>query len=315
MQLNNANGASPKGKQAEDIQQFVQVALPALVELVRKGTRFTPESIEHLRDSFKEVLNSTRETWKGLGQPEGFGDFVGGSHEDIFTPKVWTPDSSSQSCQLCLDKFTYSNRRHHCRTCGALCCDACSMKRLHIKGAGGGGSTPPPSSGSNKKEGSRVCDSCFNRYNFLCTQYHQNLARMKKEMLKREKEQEEANKAKLTGGKDSPVGKNGTRGAASATAQTSNTMNETMRALEERGQRLENTAERSEQLKEVDISLLIDYSYTFALTYVVSSLGCIGIPENDQTTASATATEKRYDLTQTLQCFISDTFSLIKFHV
>lgn len=256
--LKNTDTSSPKGMKqtVEDVQQFVQLLLPALVELVRKGTRFTPESIEHLRDSFKEVLNSTRETWKAMGEPEGFADFVRGSHEEVFTPKNWTPDSASQCCLLCLDKFTYSNRRHHCRTCGVLCCDLCSQKRLHIKSSGG--HSPPPSSGSNKaKEGSRVCDSCFNRYNFLCIQYHQNLARMKKEMLKREKEQEEANKLKLTGsgGKESPALK-GTRGATAATAQTSNTMNETMKALEERGQRLENTAEKSEQLKEVTLIAL-----------------------------------------------------------
>jgi hypothetical protein len=260
---NNAKAsdtASSKGikSTADDIQQFVQVALPALVELVRKGTRFTPESIEHLRDSFKEVLNSTRETWKNMCEPEGFADFVRGSHEDVFTPKGWTPDSASQCCLLCLDKFTYSNRRHHCRTCGTLCCDVCSMKRLNLKASSGssGAHSPPPSSGSNKKEGARVCDSCFNRYNFLCIQYHQNLARMKKEMLKREREQEEANKSKLTGGKESSVGRNGTGNAAAATAQTSDTMNDTMKALQERGQRLENTAERSEQLKEVSRFIL-----------------------------------------------------------
>jgi hypothetical protein len=156
---------------------------------------------------------------------------------------------------LCLDKFTFSsNRRHHCRTCGILCCDACSSKRLTIKGASPSSPVPP---GSNKKEKekekewSRICDGCFNRYNFLCTQYYQNLARMRKEKQKRDKELEESNKLILTGEKDSPALKNA-KNASASTAQTASAMNDTMKALEERGQRLENAAERSEQMREVN---------------------------------------------------------------
>ena len=32
----------------------------------------------------------------------------------------WAPNSSSQSCFLCSDKFNIINRKHHCRACGKL---------------------------------------------------------------------------------------------------------------------------------------------------------------------------------------------------
>lgn len=37
----------------DDVQEFIQVSLPVLMELVRKGARYTPESIVSLRPSFQ----------------------------------------------------------------------------------------------------------------------------------------------------------------------------------------------------------------------------------------------------------------------
>lgn len=49
--------ASPRSKSMketlDDVQEFVQVSLPVLMELVRKGGRYTPESIVSLRPSFQ----------------------------------------------------------------------------------------------------------------------------------------------------------------------------------------------------------------------------------------------------------------------
>lgn len=50
--------SSPKANQSmketlDDVQEFVQVSLPVLMELVRKGGRYTPESIISLRPSFQ----------------------------------------------------------------------------------------------------------------------------------------------------------------------------------------------------------------------------------------------------------------------
>ena len=42
----------------------------------------------------------------------------------------WTKDNESSICTICdVTRFTLFNRRHHCRQCGRLCCDACGPKR------------------------------------------------------------------------------------------------------------------------------------------------------------------------------------------
>ena len=44
----------------------------------------------------------------------------------------WNPDTSN--CELCLDRFTFWNRRHHCRICGRVVCATCSQNRLFVPG-------------------------------------------------------------------------------------------------------------------------------------------------------------------------------------
>ena len=39
---------------------------------------------------------------------------------------VWEDDKASSLCRVCSQKFTLTNRRHHCRKCGRLVCDSCS---------------------------------------------------------------------------------------------------------------------------------------------------------------------------------------------
>merc|ERR1719270_16801 len=44
---------------------------------------------------------------------------------------VWVPDSEAGTCMHCKKvQFTLVNRRHHCRKCGVVCCNACSSKRF-----------------------------------------------------------------------------------------------------------------------------------------------------------------------------------------
>jgi len=44
----------------------------------------------------------------------------------------WTPDEDAPGCQLCDRRWTLFNRRHHCRKCGRLVCNACSPMRQHV---------------------------------------------------------------------------------------------------------------------------------------------------------------------------------------
>ena len=46
---------------------------------------------------------------------------------------TWVPDNSSATCK-CGAYFTQTNRRHHCRNCGGLVCNLCSLNKLPAPG-------------------------------------------------------------------------------------------------------------------------------------------------------------------------------------
>jgi hypothetical protein len=46
----------------------------------------------------------------------------------------WVPDSFSSTCLLCERHFGLWTRRHHCRSCGTLCCASCSPARERCLG-------------------------------------------------------------------------------------------------------------------------------------------------------------------------------------
>jgi hypothetical protein len=56
----------------------------------------------------------------------------------------WHLDAEHPKCELCRTKFTFMRRRHHCRFCGRVVCDACSKNRCNSH---------------------RICDTCFNGKN------------------------------------------------------------------------------------------------------------------------------------------------------
>jgi hypothetical protein len=64
----------------------------------------------------------------------------------------WVPDEESLQCLICKEEFWLLNRRHHCRRCGTLCCDACSVNRMKLAAYYGCGDEPV-----------RVCSNCFGR--------------------------------------------------------------------------------------------------------------------------------------------------------
>ncbi|KDO19961.1 hypothetical protein SPRG_13066 [Saprolegnia parasitica CBS 223.65] len=60
---------------------------------------------------------------------------------------AWVPDSLADKCYQCQANFSLVLRRHHCRRCGNIFCDACSLSRMPLVSAGF--FTPV-----------RVCDKC-----------------------------------------------------------------------------------------------------------------------------------------------------------
>jgi hypothetical protein len=59
------------------------------------------------------------------------------------------PDKYRADCPHCDAPFTVSKRRHHCRLCGDIFCDACSSHRVEL-----------PLEGSEFEKPVRVCDFC-----------------------------------------------------------------------------------------------------------------------------------------------------------
>ena len=62
----------------------------------------------------------------------------------------WIRDDIAETCKSCHVKFTFSERRHHCRDCGSVFCNNCTrfeaeIPRLHI----------------NKPV--RVCHNCYSQ--------------------------------------------------------------------------------------------------------------------------------------------------------
>ncbi|XP_062435948.1 RUN and FYVE domain-containing protein 2 isoform X4 [Rhea pennata] len=63
----------------------------------------------------------------------------------VLQGQVWLKDKEATHCKLCEKEFSLSKRKHHCRNCGEIFCNACSDNELPLP------SSPKPV---------RVCDSC-----------------------------------------------------------------------------------------------------------------------------------------------------------
>uniref|UniRef100_A0A8C6L1H5 Zinc finger FYVE domain-containing protein 26 n=1 Tax=Nothobranchius furzeri TaxID=105023 RepID=A0A8C6L1H5_NOTFU len=62
--------------------------------------------------------------------------------------KDWVPDTQHDVCMVCRrERFTMFNRRHHCRRCGRLVCNACSERKMPVDEC--------------PEEEVRVCDQCY----------------------------------------------------------------------------------------------------------------------------------------------------------
>lgn len=45
---------------------------------------------------------------------------------------TWEPDDATDECHLCSRQFTLFTRRHHCRSCGRVCCAQCTRRRAFL---------------------------------------------------------------------------------------------------------------------------------------------------------------------------------------
>lgn len=69
-------------------------------------------------------------------------------------PFVWIPDNRINSCTICKNEFTYTNRKHHCRSCGKIFCSNCCYQYQSLP------SYLPKTRLGNKKGKQLVCHIC-----------------------------------------------------------------------------------------------------------------------------------------------------------
>ncbi|GMH95154.1 hypothetical protein TrST_g3262 [Triparma strigata] len=45
---------------------------------------------------------------------------------------IWVPDKFASTCMRCDSKFTLTNRKHHCRICGLVVCQSCTLTNIPL---------------------------------------------------------------------------------------------------------------------------------------------------------------------------------------
>ncbi|XP_058424603.1 FYVE, RhoGEF and PH domain-containing protein 6 isoform X2 [Diceros bicornis minor] len=70
---------------------------------------------------------------------------------------IWIPDTRATMCMICTSEFTLTWRRHHCRACGKIVCQACSSNKYGLDYL--------------KNQPARVCEHCFQELQKLAHQH------------------------------------------------------------------------------------------------------------------------------------------------
>ncbi|XP_006871874.1 PREDICTED: FYVE, RhoGEF and PH domain-containing protein 6 [Chrysochloris asiatica] len=70
---------------------------------------------------------------------------------------IWIPDTRATMCMICTSEFTLTWRRHHCRACGKIVCQACSSNKYGLDYL--------------KNQPARVCEHCFQELQKLDQQH------------------------------------------------------------------------------------------------------------------------------------------------
>lgn len=214
--------------------------LPAILDVVKCGGRVDLKSAaENRRDSINSALQMAQQVWSEKTGHENFFELVHDLVSRLHESK-WVKDSASDCCLLCVDRWTVTNRRHHCRVCGILVCHACSGKTLDI--------------GDSKS--SRVCDGCFNR---LCSvaidrsRERERKAREEAEAAAKAEEQlkelQVDEKQEVVSPTTTPRGRKLLFNPFSSNARQANAeMAEALENMEERGHKLEQLSEKTADL-------------------------------------------------------------------
>ncbi|NP_956634.1 pleckstrin homology domain-containing family F member 1 [Danio rerio] len=107
--------------QQEDLEDGMAMANQWLIRTPRKSFYVSAESPEEKIAWMGHIEQYRTLHVKNKGLP------AKKSGDDFATP--WIPDVASAICMRCSKRFTVANRRHHCRRCGYIVCQACSKGR------------------------------------------------------------------------------------------------------------------------------------------------------------------------------------------
>ncbi|XP_034749797.1 pleckstrin homology domain-containing family F member 2-like [Etheostoma cragini] len=107
--------------QLEDLEDGVGMKNQWLIRTPRKSFYVSAPTIEEKRAWMEHIQNCQSNLLQD-----------GSSQSGATFAVTWIPDKAAYKCMRCLNKFTRTNRRHHCRKCGFLVCKACSKHRAVI---------------------------------------------------------------------------------------------------------------------------------------------------------------------------------------
>ncbi|XP_067616775.1 protein RUFY3 isoform X2 [Eurosta solidaginis] len=78
------------------------------------------------------------------------------SPSEVASAGIWAPDSIATHCLECKKEFSLTRRKHHCRSCGEIFCNACSEHTLPLLNDQGQTAKPV-----------RVCNQCYETKKFM----------------------------------------------------------------------------------------------------------------------------------------------------
>lgn len=121
-----------KGQQIIHLEEVVQYDLPDGVGMANQWQLCTPrksfymaaESPEEKHAWMEHIEDCKEQTISRLGPM---------SEKTENFAASWIPDSASAICMRCSERFSVTQRRHHCRRCGYVVCNDCSKERALLE--------------------------------------------------------------------------------------------------------------------------------------------------------------------------------------
>lgn len=173
------------------------------------------------------------------------------NRHDEGSSSTWAVHDALKACQVCAVSFSMFNRRHHCRSCYRLVCNACSTHVFPFRDASAAGDAATAADG-------RCCDGCFNRLCVDAVTAAQAAATERQRARAREvaaaSSSQAASKAELLSGSTAaPAAAGGAAVGAGAAAATKTgdvkaALEATHAKVAERGERLGRLDDKAEQM-------------------------------------------------------------------